>query len=62
LTEQDYVDYLNEIPVDADDIEDGGGRIPIGTKYGDWMLKNDPVAFNVGYREWVLGAEFRGEK
>lgn len=30
-----------------------GGRIPDGDKYGSWLMRNDPIAFRVGYDDWV---------
>lgn len=52
-TKQTYVDYLNEIGIPEDDKKSNGGRIPDHCNYGEWVRKNDPVAFNVGYREFA---------
>lgn len=56
-----YEEYLNELGVPDDDLRSNGGRIPDGSKYGTWMRKNDPIAFNVGYREWVLSEAEKGK-
>lgn len=51
-TRKDYEEWLNTLNVPADDLRSEGGRIPDGAKYGSWIRRNDPIAFNVGYREW----------
>ena len=48
----DYVDYLNEIGIPEDDKKSNGGRIPDHVKYGEWLQRHDPIAFNVGYSEY----------
>jgi hypothetical protein len=53
-TKNQYVEYLNEFPVPEDDKKSNGGRIPDKAKYGDWLRRNDPVAFQVGYNEYVM--------
>lgn len=53
LTRADYEEFLDELGVPFADQESNGGRIPDDAKYGAWTRRNDPVAFNVGYREWV---------
>lgn len=52
-TKADYEQYLNAFPVSEDDKKSNGGRIPDQAKYGTWLRKNDPIAFNVGYNERV---------
>jgi hypothetical protein len=56
-TKKQYEEYLNEL---GDDMGDtlperriNGGRMPNKSKYGTWMKTHDPVAFNVGYNEFV---------
>lgn len=51
-TKKDYEEYMNEMGIPHDDIKSNGGRIPDNCKYGSWIRRNDPVAFNVGYREF----------
>ena len=51
-SKNDYVNYLNEIGIPEDDKRSNGGRIPDHVKYGEWIRKNDPIAFNVGYSEY----------
>jgi hypothetical protein len=29
-----------------------GGRIPDYAYYGNWLCKNDTIAFEVGFRDW----------
>ena len=51
-TRKDYEEYLNELGAPLDDLKSNGGRIPDSSRYGSWLRRNDPVAFNVGYREY----------
>lgn len=51
MTRKQYEKYLNEIGIPVDDLKSEGGRIPDNAKYGRWLRKNDPIAFNVGYNE-----------
>ena len=52
-TQKAYQEYLNSFGVPNDDKKSEGGRIPDFAKYGNWLRKNDPIAFNVGYQEWA---------
>jgi hypothetical protein len=48
-----YEEYLNDVPVPEMDKKSNGGLIPDNTtKWGTWLRKNDPIAFEVGYNEW----------
>lgn len=49
-----YEEYLNELGAPEDDKKSNGGRIPDHAKYGSWLRRNDTIAFEVGYREWIL--------
>ncbi len=51
-SKKQFIEYLNEIGAPEDDLRSNGGRIPDGAKYGNWLKKNDPIAFNVGYQEF----------
>lgn len=51
-TKSNYEKYLNEIGTPEDDKKSNGGRIPDRSNYGVWVRKNDPIAFEVGFREW----------
>lgn len=53
-SKKSYENYLNEIGIPEDDKLSNGGRIPDHAKYGTWTRKNDPIAFNVGYGEYIL--------
>ena len=50
-TKSDYEEYLNVLGVPEDDKYENGGRIR-SDKYGTWVRKNDPIAFEVGYNEY----------
>lgn len=50
---KDYEEYLNEIGTSRDDLYSYGGRIPDRCKYGTWLRKNDPIAFNVEFNEFM---------
>ncbi len=50
-TKQQHIEELNEIGVPFQDQRSNGGRIPDNADYGAWMLRNDPIAFNVSYQE-----------
>lgn len=52
-TRSDYEEYLNELGTPNDDLESNGGRIPDSADYGTWLRRNDKIAFNVGYQEWI---------
>jgi antirestriction protein len=51
----DYEKYLNELGTPRTDHPDHGGRVSrsMVNKYGTWLRKNDPTAFDVGYNEYV---------
>ena len=55
LYRQKYEDFLNELGCHHHDHPDNHGRMPyeyIG-RYGTWLRLNDPIAFNVGFNEWM---------
>jgi hypothetical protein len=52
-TRKAYEEYLNELGTPDADLYSNGGRVPDGAKYGAWLRRNDPIAFNVGYNEWI---------
>ena len=51
MTKKEYEEYLNGLCIQEDDKKSNGGRIPDTAKYGAWLRRNDPVAFNVGYED-----------
>jgi hypothetical protein len=53
-TKKDFQEYLNELESPEDDKRSNGGRIPDNAKYGDWLRRNDPIAFECGFYEWAL--------
>ena len=56
VDEEDYIDYLNQVGVPEDDHPENEGRVPWGMVefYGEWLQKEDPIAFNVGYNDYML--------
>jgi len=50
---RDYEEYLNNIGVPLDDLYSNGGRVPDRVKYGSWLRRNDPIAFNCGFGEFM---------
>jgi len=54
VRKQDYELYLNELGTPSSDHPDNGGRVSrkMLDKYGTWLRKNDPIAFEVGYNEF----------
>lgn len=57
-TRAEYEAWINEIPVAWADCKSNGGRIPDNAKYGSWLRRNDPIAFNVGYQEWTTENQY----
>jgi hypothetical protein len=51
LDKTGYERYLNEYGLDEPQYNRRGTPIK---HYGTWLRRNDPVAFNVGYNEWIL--------
>ena len=53
MTKKEYEQELNEIGPPNHDHPENGGRVPwsMVDRYGTWMRKNDPIQFEVGYRE-----------
>ena len=47
-----YEELLNYIGVPDSDKKSNGGRIPDNVKYGSWLRRNDPVAFNAGFNDY----------
>lgn len=52
FTKAAYVQWLNELPIPREDLKSEGGRIPDNAQYGEWLRRNDPIAFNVGFGDW----------
>ena len=47
-----YQQHLNEIGTPQAELRSNGGRVYDFAKWGNWMRKNDPIAFEVGFRDW----------
>lgn len=54
-TKKSYELWLNRYAVPNDDKKSNGGRVPDDAKYGSWLRRNDPIAFEVGFNDWVHG-------
>ena len=54
-TKAEFIDELNEIGPPKHDHPGNGGRVTWSgvLRYGVWLHDNDPVAFEIGYREFV---------
>jgi hypothetical protein len=57
MTKKKFEAYLNGIEPPEHDHPGGGGRVSWASvnKYGTWLRRNDPIAFEVAYNE--LGRE-----
>ena len=51
-TKKQYENYLNDFNVPESEKKSNGGLIPDKSKLGTWLRKHDPIAFEVGYREF----------
>ena len=51
-TKEAFTEWLNELEIPFDDLKSNGGRIPDNSRYGTWLRRNDPIAFNVAFNEW----------
>ena len=49
-----YEYYVNELGCPEHDHPENGGRVSwsMVNRYGSWLRRHDPIAFDVGYREW----------
>lgn len=56
MTKKQYEEFLNNIGGPKEELKSYGGRMPdrMINKYGTWLRKNDPIAFEVGYGEYKL--------
>jgi hypothetical protein len=61
-TKRDYEEWLNELGAPEDDKRSNGGRVPDNCKYGSWLRRNDPIAFQVGFNEWQQNTSQRRGK
>jgi hypothetical protein len=57
VTKKDYEEWMNELGTPDLDLASNGGRIPDRARYGSWVRRNDPIAFNVGFREFELESQ-----
>lgn len=46
-----FEQYLNDFEIPEHDKKTNGGRIPDRCLYGTWLRNNDPIAFEVGFKE-----------
>ena len=61
-TKRDYEEWLNELGAPEHDLKSNGGRVPDNSKYGSWLRRNDPIAFQVGFNEWQQILPSGGDK
>lgn len=57
LSRHNFEIELDEIGIPEDDKKSNGGRIKDSANYGSWVRQNDPIAFEVGYNEWIRDHE-----
>lgn len=60
LFRQKYEDFLNDLGCPHHDSPHNHGRVPYSCIdiYGTWLRLNDPIAFDVGYNEWMQENKF----
>jgi len=51
MTRKQLEQRLNELGVPTDDRKSNGGRVPDNCKYGAWVRKHDPIAFECALRD-----------
>lgn len=51
ITQKEYENYLNTMEIPKHDLKSNNGRIPDKAKYGSWLRRNDPILFEIGYKE-----------
>lgn len=56
MSKKEFELVLNETGCPYHDHPKDGGRVPFSyvNRYGEWLRKNDPVAFDVLYNETTL--------
>lgn len=56
LFRQKYEASLNDLGCPHHDSPDNHGRVPYEDIhfYGTWLRLHDPIAFNIGFNEWML--------
>jgi hypothetical protein len=50
-TRKETEEYFNEIGTPEEESLSGGGRVPDHVKYGTWLRRNDPIAFELEHHE-----------
>ena len=51
-TKKEHEEWLDGVGIADEDRRSNGGRIPDDTRrFGAWLRRNDPVAFNVSFQE-----------
>ena len=64
LTRKEYEEYLNEVgkSLPEEEFIIGGKQRPYWGKYGSFIRRYDPIAFEVGYSDWKREKLFKNEK
>lgn len=62
MSKREYTEYLNDLGDDYGGAAMIDERCPEGAKYGNWLRRNDPIAFNVGYGDKCRELEFERDQ
>lgn len=62
MSKGEFESILNDCGSPEHDLKSNGGRCPDKAKYGTWLRKNDPIAFEVEYRDHVAEEKYDSEK
>jgi len=55
LTRKQFEEELNEMGIPEGDKKSNNGFIPDAAKYGSWLRRHDPIAFNCAYHDSNYG-------
>jgi hypothetical protein len=61
-TRKNFETYLNDMSTPYMDLKSNGGRIPDSAKYGTWLRRNDPIAFNIMFSDYKREVKYVGIK
>jgi len=56
FTKKHYEEILNDMGTPSHDKYENGGRCKTD-HYGSWLRRNDPIAFEVAYNEYLKSEE-----
>lgn len=52
ITKQDAERYLNDAGIPEQDKRSNGGRVMDSVPYGTWMRRNDPIQFDIIWKQY----------